>query len=553
WLGFEHLRVEARRIAPITGDLHFSMIELVEPFARARTRDGALEFFSLRFPSATPEAEGTAPTAAEAESPASEPVADAEVETESEVRPAELRVDQVLISGMDVRYTDFDAEPVARVPLTDLDLEVRNWTNRRQGAVPPLTFSALVGAGEVELPAPIKTRGGFIGGLAMGAMNTVTGKREEPELEERLLFREVGLSGRVSQTGAPTGWVRAHVVGFELLSLRGLARKSGVEIGGGILDLNVRTRLEGEDGIEIESTTTLDQLSLSEPPGGPISKYLKLPAPLDSVLFVLRDQSGEIRLPVDVSIDPDGRLSSSQLATEISTALAKVIADAVKGSPMRLAGTLTGLVGIGGGDEDADSAPIESSAGYTRGATQLDSEAVSVLDAALDALVEDDALELIVEQQLGSEDLEQTERLANPTREETVALADRLERRLNQLERDRAVLAAEARTLLLVGRDDDADRRTGELRLAETRIGLLERALDNLYGRLRPGADRRSDRRAREAAVRLGELRQEAILSRVAERGDAELMERIDLRPTRVPREEPPATGSLRLAVVRRR
>jgi hypothetical protein len=479
WLALESLRVDVRRIRPDTGDVHITAIEATEPFLRALTRDEAFEFLAIRFPQAP---ESTAPstteTAGSDASEASETALSVTVPSDtgpsqtgsSEVDPSavegpsdattsevaaagesssELRVDQVLINGLDLAYTDFDADPVARIPLEDLDLELRNYTNKVEGAS-PLIVSGIVTAGTVELPAPIQPRGGMLGGLTQAAMSTLTGNRQERPLEQRPLFRELGLSAQVTRGPEPTGWIRFYMTGFELLALRGLAAKSDIQIGGGLVDTDVRLQLRGTDGTDIQSTTVFERLSLSEPPNGPISRYLKLPAPLDSVLFLLRDRAGRIRLPVDVTISA-GRLSRSRLATAITTALVTVISNAVASSPLRVTGALTGLIGLDmNGERDVE--PIVTTAAYTSGAIHLDPSSVAALDTALEALRKDDDLELIVEQVLGADDLSHAESLGNPTPEEALELTHRLEEQVVTLTARRTSLAIEIRTLQLVDR-----------------------------------------------------------------------------------------------------
>ena len=590
WLALESLRVDVRRIRPDTGDVHITAIEATEPFLRALTRDEAFEFLAIRFPQAP---ESTAPSTTETAGPdaseASETALSVTVPSDtgpsqtgpsqtgpsqtgsSEVDPSavegpsdattsevaaagesssELRVDQVLINGLDLAYTDFDADPVARIPLEDLDLELRNYTNKVEGAS-PLIVSGIVTAGTVELPAPIQPRGGMLGGLTQAAMSTLTGNRQERPLEQRPLFRELGLSAQVTRGPEPTGWIRFYMTGFELLALRGLAAKSDIQIGGGLVDTDVRLQLRGTDGTDIQSTTVFERLSLSEPPNGPISRYLKLPAPLDSVLFLLRDRAGRIRLPVDVTISA-GRLSRSRLATAITTALVTVISNAVASSPLRVTGALTGLIGLDmNGERDVE--PIVTTAAYTSGAIHLDPSSVAALDTALEALRKDDDLELIVEQVLGADDLSHAESLGNPTPEEALELTHRLEEQVVTLTARRTSLAIEIRTLQLVDRGTEATERAEELVLVESRLGLLERAIDNAYRRLRPTSDRRRDQRTREAALHLAELRQSALLERVAELRMEDSLLRLDLRPVRIPRGEPEPTGAVRLSLVRRR
>ena len=59
-------------------------------------------------------------------------------------------------------------------------------------------------------------------------------------------------------------------------------------------------------------------LSLSEPPGGPISTYLRMPAPLDSMLFLLRNEDAEHRLPMVLHVPTAGLSGAGALSHAIA-------------------------------------------------------------------------------------------------------------------------------------------------------------------------------------------------------------------------------------------
>jgi hypothetical protein len=568
WLGLESATVELTRLRPDTGEVHVGRVELDQPFARARVQGGALEFFGLRLPLEPPaqeETEPAEPSAAAAEERAAEEApAEEEVAAQTEGAPIagapaaaapEVRIDRLWIQGLDLELADLDAEPPVRIPLRELDLEVSGFTTRTLTEPVPFRFSAYLGAGTVDLPVPQEPRGGLIGGVLSGVVTAATdavglSEEQEVELEPRPLFQEIGTSGQLSLGPAPRGWVRAHVLGFELLGLRGLARRSGVKIGGGLVDFSTRVRLSGEDGLSLDSRTVFEDLSLSEPAGGPISRWLLLPAPLDTVLFLLRDQQGQIELPVDIDLSRSG-LSLTELTRLITTTLARLIADAVASSPLRVTGSLTNLVGLGRVEESR--APVVSRAEYPRGGTELSGEAQATLERALDALADDRRLELTVEQTLGAADLEQAERRANPDPDRVLALARQLERRLADLAAQRATLAAQSRAAWLTGHGADDPELSDILRQTEARIGRAERALDELYGRLRPGEERRQDQRTRAGALALAELRQDAVLDIARARLGEGPLDRIEFRRPRLDAENTEPVGTLVLTLRRRR
>ncbi|QDU65507.1 DUF748 domain-containing protein [Engelhardtia mirabilis] len=475
--------------------------------------------------------------------------------SEAEAKPAavkppfELRIDQLLLTGLDAELLDSTVDPPAVIPLRSLDVEVDQFTTLALTEPRPIRFSAYLGCGEVELPAPVRSRGGVLGGLASGLASVVTGNKEERRTEMRPLFQEVGASGQITLAPVPTGWARMNIVGFELLGLRGWARRSGIEIGAGVLDFRTRLRFTDDGRVRTDSKVVFDDLSLSEPAGGPISKWLKLPAPLDSVIFLLRDDSGEISLPLNFTVEDDG-ISTSVLAAKATATLARVIADAVASAPLRVTGTLTGMLGLGGSEPDRE--PVVREVTFPAGLTILGAEAQATLDEVAKLMRDDDKLELTVEHFLGQHDIARTDALVNPDPATCLELADRVSRRLELLEADRAVLAAEARVRLLIDSGNAAVEAAAALRLVETRIGRAERALDDLYGRLRPGDERRRPRRVRAGALELADLRQTTVLEHLLVL-DGSLEERVDLRSPRLDTDAAPEIGRTVLTLRRRR
>src|SRR5262249_11459323 len=157
--------------------------------------------------------------------------------------------------------------------------------------------------------------------------------------EKRPAWDEIAVSGSLALYPKPKGWVHLAVSALELQTFKAEAAKSGVEISDSTLDTEVDVRLR-EEGLSVDSDTTLSWLSVSEPPNGPISSYLKLPAPLDSVLYLLRDANAQQRLPVNFKVEGD-QLSRSEITEVASSALLHLITDAVKAAPMRIvSGTL---------------------------------------------------------------------------------------------------------------------------------------------------------------------------------------------------------------------
>lgn len=579
FLGLAALRAELKAFRPGTGLVHLSSVEIQEPFLRARRTPEGLDILGLRLITADEgpidggdESSAEATEAAAAgdgtaeDSTAEDSNAEDRTAQDSNVQdrtaeggaaadsPAaasgEFRLDQLLITGLDLEIVDESTEPATTIPLDQLDVEVRNFTTRAFEEPLPIRFSAYLGSGDVELPVPVKTKGGLIGGIASGLASAIVGGDEEVTLEARPLFQELGLSGQLALAPEPSGWVRTHAVGFELLGLRGLARGSGVELGAGTVDLGAQLRFPGDGSVKVDSTTIFTDLSVSEPPGGPISKWLKLPAPLDSVVFLLVDEGGELRLPVALTVGAGG-VGAGTIAATVATALGSVIADAVASSPLRAASMLGGLVGLGGGEEEA-AEPTVVELAFPVGAAILEPDALAAVAAAAESLRADDALEVVVEHTVGRLDVERTEALVNPDPSACIELAERVTSQLSALRAERTEQAATARAALLAGSADDATAAAEALRATERQIGLAEAALDDLLSRLRPGDERRGPRRARAGALELAELRQTAVVEALLAI-DPELTERIDPRRARLDLEAAGDTGQTLLTLRARR
>ena len=184
----------------------------------------------------------------------------------------------------------------------------------------------------------------MVAGFLGAAASAMAGGEDERELVDRKLFQEIVLSGRTTLDGDPTGDVALDIAGFELLGVRGPAGASGVQIGDGVLDLALRAKLRGADGMRLDIKPTFDNLSMSEPRtvrSPPSSSCL---APLDSVIFLLKDAGGEIKTPVKFGLTDKG-ISVAEVSAQASLALGRVIASAAAGSALRVGGAVTGLFG----------------------------------------------------------------------------------------------------------------------------------------------------------------------------------------------------------------
>lgn len=550
-LGLESLRIEAKQIRPETGAVHLTSVEITKPIARIRQDARGLHALGLTLLTPPEAAEGSGvetegppegidgdpsgPVTGEGASPAvadgQDPEAPVEQAPPLERAPGpEFRVDEFLVQGLDVRFLDERSDPPLDLPLEDLEVELQRFTTLAFHEPRPVRFRALLTGGNVALPQRDPANSLLLS-VAEAAAAKMRGDQDAFELEQRSAFEEMSLSGRLQLYPHIVGWAKAQVVNLELSGFRGPAADAGVDIGDGLLDSQVDLRFGGEAGVTIDTTTTLRHLSLSEPPGGPISTYLKLPAPLDTVLFMLRDREGQQNLPFTLHVEESG-VSGGRIAKEAVKTLGLVIGEAVAASPLRFATSLTDLVGLTG-DESIQAEGQAVVVGFAPGASTPTDAAWANIEAILDPLSRDDELIVTLEHRFSEEDLERAAAIANPSVEDCLDLSERLRDEKARIALDRKVLAAEVRALHRIGAREQAASVTEKLRAMDQRSLEVEDALDRVLDRLAPGEARRTDRRTRAAALALGDLRLATLSRRLRNSGLRNADLRIDVRRAR--------------------
>lgn len=517
------LRAELERFDARTGDLKFKLIELSTPRLRAcRDADGlhvlGLTFKLPELPAKSEITAETKPIPATASADAAGALA----------RAPEFAVERFVVLGLDVELVDTTGPEPVRVPLTDLEFELRKFSTHALAAGGAVQFSGLLEAGQLALPPRIESDS-LLSGIAAATVSALAGEAEHSGArEQRPLFGSVTLAGRIAPFPAPTGWITLDTNELELTAFRGLASAQGVEIGDGVLDLAARVRLAGEDGLALDASASFAHLSLAEPADGPIARYLALPAPLDTVLFLLEDAEGRQRVPVSISVGRDG-ISAASIAGAAASAAAVVIARAVASSPLRFAGTFTDMLGLTGGATPPPSADARRFAFEPGDVTApADEDALETLRRRLAA---NDSLVVTLVHEFGAADLERAQRLANPDAADCRLLSARLRQRRAELARLREELASESRLAYALGRSEEAERVRERVRSFDRELGLVESALDSLHELLRPGSERRTPERSRAAALAIASERLERVRQALIARGIAPA--RIEVRRIR--------------------
>ena len=415
----------------------------------------------------------------------------------------------------------------------------------------------MIDAGEIEF----EERSGvdnLLFGVLGSAADAVTMKDDKFETESRRAWDLLEASGRLSLGPEPRGRVQLSLLGLELPAFRGPARAAGIEIADGLLDNRTAVRFREDGVLSIDSKTTTTYLSLSEPPGGPISQYLKLPAPLDTVLFLLRNDDGDHKVPVRLDIPPDG-VSATRIASLAAGTLGALITDAMSSAPLRVLGPLqsvAGALGLMPEPLTAETVTLEFAEGAATmvAATVKEMEDkseqpdevladVSPLGKIARALSGNSNLRVVIQADLGEGDLRVAERLANPPRESIQALIEHSRNRKASIERERSQLSARARAQIFAGAagGDSTQAASGQdrgdllarLQTLDSERAAVEKSLDDLFKFIRPGADRRADMRTRNAALALANKRLERVRLDLVNRVGNAVAQRIDVRRAR--------------------
>lgn len=348
--------------------------------------------------------------------------------------------------------------------------------------------------------------------------------------EQRLAFDDFSFRGELSVHPQLKGRAKLDLRGLDLLNYSGNAHELGVVLENGMLDSTISMKLNRR-GLTVDGVTTFTWLEMSERKGGPISSLLSLPAPLDTVIFMTRNSQGENSIPISFHIPTSGVSYSNLVATATAT-VAQVLASSVARSPFRLVGGILDFTGLTSNEPVAraqESVDFYFEAGAPRGQKADRSK----LEALLEMMREDPKLTLVVQHELGADDVTRCEELANPDprwcREFAVGL--RLEKARLWKERER--LAEDVRAEYTMGEIDRAESIAIRLRALDAELGRVEDSLDDIYQLLRPGAERRKDKRTKQACLELGRLRLSVAQARLISELGPEVAERLDIRRPR--------------------
>ncbi len=498
--GVEEMRIVAPRVDLKGGSVHVKEIGLVNPQGAIRRETDGWHLLGLTWRTTAKErsTDANAIAPANPQSPIPNPQS-----------AFDLRVDQFLVTGVDFALVDNTVAPPMYVPLKGLDVEVRGFATAGAGVKTPMRFNVIATAGEVPLP---QTRRSSTVDSAEPAEGTIQDSSEPSTMENRLLFQELSATGRLTLYPRPDGWVKAGLSGLELVNFKGVAGQNGMTLRKGVFDASVDMRFHKDQPLSTRARLVFTDLSLTEPPDGFLAQLLTLPASLDTVLFILRDAGGSIRLPLSFKIDEDG-LSRGQVTQAAVGAAATLIAGAVAGSPYRVAGTIGNILG---GEKEETSGAETHVVEYAAGVTALSDRQAAELAQIAERLRNERDLAVTVRHHLGGADIEKAAGLVNLSDPQTKALLAKLRQERTELQRRRDELAGQTRAAYTAGYRGNVTDRTRQLQQVETQLGLIERALDNLLETMRPGSEYAARRRVQDACIAIGKARIETVAALLA-------------------------------------
>ncbi|HEU4417572.1 MAG TPA: DUF748 domain-containing protein, partial [Planctomycetota bacterium] len=534
--GLENFSCDVPMFDPRTGDVRAQTIDVQTPALHlVRQQDGLHALgFVLRGDAA----------------PAEAPVPEEPVPPEPRTRPL-FAAAEILVSGLDFRYTNTISSPPTELPLDDLELVISRFSTAGLREPLPFRFELSLGGADIELPVP-QRNSSFLTGIFNTAASAVGVGGDKQVMAQQPWFDALHVDGQLQLFPAPQGHVRASLGSFDLRCLSRLAEGAGADIHDGIFDAGVTVELRGEQGTSVESQLVFTHLSMSEPAGGPVSTYLKLPVSLDTMLYVLRNDQDEQRVPLSFEIHK-GEVNGEVIAAKAVTALGAVLADAIAKSPLRVAGVFTGLLGLGGGSEDL--AKRAASLTFVPGDASLPADLQAQLQSLVAFAAGDKGITLVLKHDLGGADLERLQVLANPPAADAAALAARLRQELAVSNKERTALAATVEAQIAAGHTYQSRESRARLQAIDRASGTKAAALDAALQLLRPDRERRDDARTRAAAQQLATARLRALELWLAGKLGPGGELRVEVRTPRFTAAAPPAGpggGTIAIVPVRR-
>lgn len=410
----------------------------------------------------------------------------------------DIAIGKLTVSGIDVLYEDKAFSPAVIVPLNQLDVEVRDVGTTSLKQSRPIRFTVILGSGKVEMAKRGRGR------LGVGAQTGV---------EQRDLFSLATANGAISLYPQANGWAKASLNGLELMAFSGAARQFKMDLYDGILDCDVDVRIRSQQDADVRTRVVVTDLSLSEPPDGPIARVVKLATPLDTTLRLLEDPDGSITLPAKFAIT-NGQVSYGALVSSAMEAAAQAVATAVASSPVKLVQGVGGLFGAEAqkGKKEMPTAAIS----FAPGTTSVDPLELQQLQVMIERARRDSSVQLVLRHELSEADQLLAEARANPSPEDAMDMIRTLRSRKQELLAQEDVQAVNLRTQLAAVPEAGVKGDLQDLKASWRELDSAESSLDLLLDLQRPGADRQAGRRSRAMALEIAHARLDAVQQIIA-------------------------------------
>ncbi|MFT4513195.1 MAG: hypothetical protein ACI91B_001897 [Planctomycetota bacterium] len=536
-----------RAIQPASGSVLLRSLTIDDPKLRVEKDADGMHIAGFLLP--TPPAAEPTETQPEGTTPPVEPSKPAA--TPAPTDAGEFAIDRFDLLGVNVDFKDATTDPPTHLMLTDTDAQLRRFSTRAFTEPRPMSFSVTVRGGPVQLERRV-IKSSVVAGLLTAGAEALVGANQEHEYEQRAMLDELSADGQLQLFPTTLGRINLSLTELELAAFRGIAKQAGVDLTDGLYDMRVDIDLKGYDGIDIRSNHVLTYLALDEPPDGPIYRYLRLPAPIQTILFLLRNADDQQRIPISLHVPADGVSQSAIVALAVEN-LIKLIGDAFSSAGNRvIEGASGGLLGGSSGIPD-----IAIEVPFGDGSPLPDAHDLGPL---IEAAVDDETLSIVLTHEMGAGDQPRAYQLANPEAEVVRATIARLQQKRTELEAQRTPLAADIVALYAAGKPQEAWRLQEELHTVDRHQGELLVALNSAIDQIGNPRERSALRRTRQAALALAEARLNAISKELTEgcpqllvTASADSAARIERRPGRgLPIAGLPSGGRI-VAVLRRR
>ncbi|MGK0350098.1 MAG: hypothetical protein ACJAYX_000766 [Planctomycetota bacterium] len=538
-----------RAIQPSTGSVLLRSLTIDDPQLRIEKDQDGMHIAGFLLP--TPPVDEVAAGAPNDTTPTVEPSKPAKASVPTAPSAGEFAIDRFDLLGLNVEFKDATTDPPTHLSLMDTDAQIRRFSTRAFTEPRAMSFSIAVRGGPVPLEQRV-IKSSVLAGLLTSGAEALIGANQDHEYEQRAMLDELTVKGQLQLFPTTIGRINISLTELELASFRGLAKQAGVDLTDGLYDMRVGVDLKGYDGIDIRSNHVLTYLALDEPPDGPIYRYLRLPAPIQTVLFLLRNADDQQRLPISLHVPADG-VSQGTIVSLAVENLIKLIGDAASSAGERVIGGASG--GLLGGSSDIPDIAVEVP--FANGSPLPSGHDLQPL---IEAALADETLSIVLTHEMGAGDQQRAYQLANPDADVVGATIARLQQKRTELEAQRIPLAADVVALYAAGKSQEALRSQEQLHNIDNHQGELLTALNKAIYQIGNPSKRNALRRTRGAALALAEARLDAVSKELADgcpqllrTASTDSVARIERRPGRgLPIAGLPKGGRV-VAVLRRR